>query len=801
MERRFRVLGPVGIEHAGEPIELGRRRERCLLGVLLLEAGTSVPVERLIDLLWDGDPPDAARSALRVHVSRLRSALGPDDRWLIHSAHGYLAQVEPDAVDAHRFRAMVQQASSLGSAPERAESLRRALALWQGPLLADASSQRLRERLGAQWTELRLTALEMAIESELDCGRHREVVAELTTLCGDHPDRERFAGLLMLAQYRNGRQVDAVEVFRRMDRRLRTEFGLEASAQLQELHQRILAADPSLSGDAAATTQAGSTPSVTIGTAAPRQLPADTRAFTGRRAELNRMLELANTAQGPAGTAAIAAIDGMAGIGKTAFAVHIAHRIAQHYPDGQLFADLHGHTQDRQPSTPGEVLEGFLRALGVAAQQIPPTVEQRAALFRHRLADTRTLILLDNADSERQVRPLIPAAAGCLVIVTSRKRLRALDDAHTISLDILPRSDSISLFHAIAGPERLDVGGALPGEIAALCGDLPLALRIAAGLLRTRPGWSPAHLAETLRDHRHRVSRLRDGERDLTGLFSLSCGQLSPKHRRAFALIGLIPGPHLGVRAAASLAGVDPDAARRLLEELVDHNLLAEPTPGRYQQHDLLRLFAADRAAQDLSADERAAALHRLTHYYLRSAHAADAHLTLDRTEVQLPDPAPGCHPERMPDDRTALAWFDAEHPNLLAVQRSAEDRGDHAAVWQLAWTMTVINEIRGHLHDNLAIWLRGLAAAQRLGDISTLSLAHRLLGRAYAYVGRRTESIDHISQALALAKRSGDLSAQAQAHCALTIAWAQRADNAPALDHRDNELRLCQQIPDSDAA
>jgi len=286
----FRVLGPVEVEHIGRPVDVGRRRERCLLGILLLHAGTAVPVARLIDLLWDGEASEAARAAVRVHVSRLRSRLGIGDALPVRSGDGYLMRVEPESVDALRFRGMVEQARGIVPAAERAALLRQALGLWRGPLLADAASDRLRDRIGAPWTELRLAALEAAIESELDCGRHRELVGELTALTAEHPERERFTGMLMLALYRSARQAEALEVFARRDRWFREELGLDPGPELRELHQRILASDPDLLVDR--TSSQPATPTNGLARIVPRQLPAAVRHFTGRAAELKVLSEL-----------------------------------------------------------------------------------------------------------------------------------------------------------------------------------------------------------------------------------------------------------------------------------------------------------------------------------------------------------------------------------------------------------------------------------------------------------------------------------------------------------------------------
>jgi tetratricopeptide (TPR) repeat protein len=671
--------------------------------------------------------------------------------------------------------------------------LREALRLWRGPLLADEASDLLRSRLGAPWTELRLTALEMVIEAELAQEHHRDVVGELTTLIADNPFRERLTGLLMLALYRSGRQAEALEAFGQLDARLRGELGLDPVPELRELQRRILAADPDL---LAGTANRGAAVS-----RAPQQLPADTRAFTGRTAELDRLLGLmdgaAATAAHPAVT--ICAIDGMAGVGKTALALHTAHRIAARFPDGQLFVDLRGYSSHHPPRSPADVLDGFLRALGVPSHRNPQDVEERAAAYRERLAGTRTLIVLDNAASGEQIRPLIPGAAGCLVVVTSRRRLKSLDDAHTLTLDTLPEPDAVALFRAVAGSEQAPENDPQVGSIAAFCGYLPLALRIAAALLRARHAWTPGDLAGLLSDERRRIDLFQDDERDLTSLLDLSYRALVPEQQRMLALLGLAPGAGLGVSAVASLVDTDPVTAQRLLAGLVDDNLLGEPAPGRFELHDLVCLYAAERARRDLTPDERDAALRRFVDFFLHSAHASDRLMDTHRAQVQLDRPAPGCSPESPADNVGAVAWFHAERANLRAAQQLAAEQGWHDAVWQIAWTATAFHHQAGHLQENLEEWQLGLSAAERLGDRVVQSVAHRLFGRACAYLGRADESVEHLHRSLAFARLSADLSAQAHAHYALMLAWSQRGDDEKALEHGASAMELYDLIDDAD--
>ncbi|HEX3650627.1 MAG TPA: BTAD domain-containing putative transcriptional regulator [Pseudonocardiaceae bacterium] len=569
---RFRLLGPVEVGVGNRLVDIGAARQRCVLAVLLLDANRCQSVDQLVERVWGGSRlPERPRKAAQIYVSLLRTALaGVDGVAIVRRPDGYLIELDERTVDVHVFHRLAAEARGNDDDDRAAALFERALGLWRGepfgeldtPWLADVRDSLVQQRQAA---ERDLT------DVQLRRGRHGLVLAQLSLWAQEHPLDERLAGQLMLALFRSGRQADALDVYRGLRGRLADELGTGPGHALHELHQRILTDDPSLS------LPAGSV-------AIPRQLPAAPRWFTGRRAELDTLVGHPDT---DGGVVVISAIDGMAGVGKTALAVLTAHRLATRYPDGQLFVDLHGHTQGFRPRTSADALDRLLRALGLPPERIPDDVEERAALYRQRLAGTRTLIVLDNAVDEAQVRPLLPGEHGCLVLVTSRRRLKGLDDAHALSLDVLPRSDALALVRTVAGRDD-----PLLAEITELCGRLPLALRIAAALLRHRPMWSVAQLAGLLRDQHQRVGVLSDGERDLGAVFALSYQSLDDARRRTFRLLGLVPGPDTDAHATAALLGTDPDTATRLLEDLVDHNLLVPHAPGRYRMHDLIRLHA-----------------------------------------------------------------------------------------------------------------------------------------------------------------------------------------------------------------
>jgi hypothetical protein len=562
----------------------------------------------------------------------LRTLLPEGARRLRTVPSGYVLDLAPSDADHGQFTALVAEgraAVSLGGLDRGVDRLTTGLGLWRGPALADAPAIPAIAAAAGRLDQLRQDARESLADAQLSAGRPGEALAGLAELTTEEPYRERSWWLLMLALHRLGRRPDALAAYRRLWRIWHDQLGVEPSRELRELYRRVLddvpvpvpvpapapapdrepPAGPVQTGPVRA---APATPG-SRGLPRPAQLPADPPGFTGRASELDYLLAPLPAPGEPPGAVVISAIDGMAGIGKTALAVHAAHRIADRYPDGQLFLDLRGHTQGAAPVDPGQALDRMLRSLGVVAEWVPAQLDDRAALYRSRLAHRRLLLLLDNAVTDDQVAPLLPGTPGCLVLVTSRHRLTGLDPTHGVSLDPLPVPDAVSLFARLAGPLRLArEPPELLVEAVELCGRLPLAIRIAATRLRSHPSWRMRHLVDRLRDHRHRLAELALGGRSAAASFDLSYRRLSPDQQRAYRLLGLHPGPDLDPGGAAALLGTTVAGAGRLLEWLLDAHLLREPVPGRYEFPDLLRAHAASIAHRDEAAATRQAALGRL---------------------------------------------------------------------------------------------------------------------------------------------------------------------------------------------
>lgn len=795
----FRLLGRLEAEHDGRVVEVGRRRERALLGILLLVANTPVSVERLVDLLWEGEPPAGARDSLRIHVSRLRRVFDPDGTGglgvrVVAGHGGYLVEVERDRVDAHRFRDLVAAARSADGA-DRTELLRRALGLWRGTLLADAIAERVRDRLGSELVELQLSAAELLIDSELAAGRHREVIGEVATLAAEHPYREHFTGQLMLALYRSNRHGDALSVYTRLRDRLADELGVDTGPRLRELHAGILRRDTAL-----LTTAEPNPETSTV----PRQLPGCPVGFTGRSRELDAVSAAlsAVVARGAGEGVAIAAISGVGGIGKTWLALYWAHMHRERFPDGQMFVDLRGYDPSGQPVEPSTAVRGFLEALGLAPERVPRTVAAQVGMYRGLVAGRRMLIVLDNARDADQVLELLPGSASCTVLVTSRDRLAGLVNRHgavPVLLDVLDEEQAGELLVDRLGPELSDAQPQAVRALVAGCGGLPLALGIVAARAATEPGLGLAAIATEVNDAGTRLGAL-DGSEALTSVravLSWSYRALPAQSAQVFGLLGLAPGPDIGLGAAAALTGLPAPEVMAVLRGLERQCLIQQHVPGRWRMHDLVRLYAAERAAHDQSTAARRAAMRRVVDFYLRTACAADKLLSPHRPPIAVSDPAFGAEPQPLMDVSAARAWLDVEHPCLLAAQRLANAEDWPEPAWQLAWALYTHHHRLGYHHVQVDMWRSALDAAERAADRLAQIQSHRFLGRTCAHAGRHREAIEHLGRALELAEQSGDVLLAGHCQMALSTGWHLAGDDERGLEHAVDAVRVYRRFDD----
>ena len=530
--------------------------------------------------------------------------------------------------------------------------------------------------------------------------------------------------------------------------------------------------------------------------AALAQLPSDTRVFTGRENEVAQLTALVRDLTAADDEAVvIVAIDGMAGVGKSALAVRAAHLLADRFPDGQLFLDLHGYSQDLAPLDPADALVSLLTSLQVPPGQIPADPDARAAALRARLAGTRTLILLDNAATEAQVRPLIPGNGGCLVLITSRKQFKALDEAHTLALDVLPQPDAIALLQTLVKPERASTQDAAWLQIAELCGCLPLALRIAAALLRHRPAWTLHHLVGKLSATLLEPGSFTDGERDLSAVFNLSYQTLDDAQRVLLRRLGLVPGPDIDAYAVAALLDTDRARAERLLQGLVDHHLLSEPAADRYRMHDLVRAYARAQAIAVDTRTERDQSLGQLLRYYAHTAQSA-SHVISRHPRPQPSGPTPG-HRPNLRDPKNARTWLQTEYPNLDAAFTYAHAHHlDHHTVALSAGLAEVLS-VKGPWTRALEVHHTAAEAAGRLAQLDAHAAALLDLGRVLQLTGDFPGSMDALDRALRIDREIGDHSGEANALADLGRVLHLAGDFPGAMDALDRALRIDREIGD----
>ncbi|GLY80575.1 AfsR/SARP family transcriptional regulator [Actinoallomurus iriomotensis] len=746
---RFVILGPVELRSGGTQHNIGTAKERCLLSIFLLNPGQVIPAQVLIDCIWGNDQHQRARDNLYTYLSRLRHRLQmiSDDVVLTTSrTSGYSLQVEPETVDYHRFKLLQRQARAMTDSGEdeyALQLLREAASLRMGEPLANLSGD-WAERTRAKINDELLGATLERIEIELRLGSHTELISELHSLVQAHPLHERLIGHLLVALYRSGRQAEALEVYHQATHRMNEEYGTDITAELRELHERILHGDRSLLA----------TPRSQPTDLRPRSsLPFDLRFVVGRRADIEELSAAVLSSSGSdtdtARPATVLAIDGMPGVGKTALSIHLAHLLASQYPDGQFFLDLRTYDDARRPALDASAaLDRLLRMLGVSHRRIPASVDDRAELWRTELSGRRVLLVLDDAASHEQVRPLLPGALGCLAIVTSRHRLAGLDDVRSRSLDVLSPADAASLFTHIVGPGR-SMNDHDVDAIVRICGHLPMAIQLVANRFRHRPAWSIADLARRLAQDNQRLAEIRAENREITAAFEGSFRELEPDLQTAFRLLGLHPGPHLTPDIAAAAISADRISAERLLEDLQDRHLIEETITGHFQFHNLIRDYARHLAERDETEANRQVAIQRIIDYFLHTAEHADRILYPHRhridTETNVPKSA--LLPRNSDDARE---WLESELPNLLAVTNHAAAHGwtTHAA--QLSSALAERLESGGHweiaisLHEQaVAVWREKEDQEKTAEALADLSLVQFRRGEYLAAAECASESLE----------------------------------------------------------
>ncbi|WP_328808077.1 AfsR/SARP family transcriptional regulator [Nonomuraea antri] len=719
----FRVLGPLEVIDDGHRLDLGGGRQQTVLAMLLLDAGKAVTISRLAETIYEDAPPPTYRAQIQICISALRRLFAEHGRpdLIVTQSQAYVARVPTEELDAGRFDALVRQARAdrrQGKAEQAVGRYREALALWRGPAVEGMDS-RVVSAAARRLNEDRVAAYEDCIELELELGRHHELVGELTALVAEHPLRERLRGLLMLALYRSGRQAEALQAYREARRTMIDELGIEPDERLQRLERSILSSDPALGPPAPPPRAVGEGPSPV-----PRLLPTDVADFIGRTKQIDEITQrLVVAEEDRAGYAVpIVALAGKPGIGKTTIAVHTAHRVVQHYPDGQLYADLHGGSA--QPVSPIRVLERFLRALGVTGTAVPDGLEERAELYRALLADRKVLVVLDDVNSESQVLPLLPGNPESAVILTSRSRLAGLSGAVHVDVDVFDSAQALELLSRIVGVDRVRSEPREAVALAELCGHLPLALRIAGVRLSARPHWSVEQLVDRLEDETRRLDELMHGDMGIRASISLTFDSLSEDARILFRRLAILESEVFSPWLSAALLDRPIDEAQDLLDDLADAQLIETTGPGRgvhtrYRFHDLIRVFARERLAAEEPAAERDSALSRVLGGLLSLVEAARRREHEDR--IMFPGVAATWSlPEKAVERLVAspASWFERERSILVSGIKQAAQAGLAEICWGLALGAATFFQSRVYLDDWRETQRIALVAARQAGDL-----------------------------------------------------------------------------------
>ncbi|GLZ00107.1 BTAD domain-containing putative transcriptional regulator [Actinoplanes sp. NBRC 103695] len=876
----FRLLGPVEVARGGGPLSLGGTKIRTLLAALLVEPGRIVPTERLIDILWDDEPPHTGRALIQTYVSTLRRAIGDDaPEIVLTAAPGYLIRAPGEALDRHRFEGLVARgraAAAAGEHREAATAFRAAEMLWRGPALGGVRSRVLAAE-AARLDEQRVAATEARIAADLELGRDDELVGELTVLVEQYPTRGAIRGQLMLALYRAGRTADALTVFRQGREALIEELGIEPGVELTRLHEQILRGDATLLRPAPAALErpvpagveravpagveravpagveravpagveravpagveravpagverpvpAGVERAVPAGVErpvpaavgrptprpaasggpVPAQLPPDSPDFTGREALAD---ELAEALGGSSPT--VVALLGPGGVGKSALAVHVAHRVSADHPDGQLHVDLRGNTDT--PASPAEVLGRFLRALQPDPGKVPDGADERMDAYRTLLAGRRMLIVLDDAANEQQVRPLLPGSGGSSVVVTSRNRLGGLAGARLVELDLLSTAEATALLTRIAGADRMGPAPEAAAEIVAACGNLPLAVRVAGARLATRRQWTPRLLATRLRDERRRLDELSAGDQQIRVSIGLSFDSLDPAAHTAICRLG-----HLGLsdfRSWVLAYALDTEigAAEQILEQLVDAHLVDytyvdDIGQVRYRLHDLIRIYAREQAERHESRDDLVAATARVVAAWSSvldqlSGHIVD-HVTSGAILPVTPRPRADVDPEvlgnALDDPR---GWLDAEQTSLVTAVEKAAELGLAEQAVAVAAVLCASRYALGNVPD---LWDRAhraaLTAARAAGDTHGEAVLLAELGQLRYEQDQFSESRRHLAEAAERFRDLDDPRGQASALCALGLACREQGYLPEAEHFLKQASELSRKLGDDRAA
>jgi DNA-binding SARP family transcriptional activator/tetratricopeptide (TPR) repeat protein len=780
---RFSVLGPLRAWRGEQPLDLGPVRQQALLAALLLRPDATVSRQELLDSVWGLEPPGTGAKVVPVYVHRLRKCLRvpgerTEDSVIGRSRSGYRFAGADVRVDSARLEEIVAEAGAAersGDLAAAVDAYAHAVGLFEGEPLTGlpgpfAAGERVR------LTERRIALSREKVERQLRLGWHAEAVGELSVLIQAHPHSESLAVLSMRALYGSGRRADALTVFTELRRRLVEDLGVEPAPESRRLHQAVLRGD-----DAALGVVRGPEPATRPAHRARNELPADVGELIGRDEEL----ALLTTPTG-AGTVSVDAVDGVAGAGKTALAVRAAHLLRARYPDGCLFLNLHGHTESREALVPQRALRRLLRAVGVDDNDLRDDLDELAAAWRSATAELRLLVVLDDVSSAEQARPLLPTGPGSRVLVTSRPRLTGLDVDRRISLGPLELDEAAELLSRIVSEPRARREWAAARGLAKLCGQLPLALRIAGARLQNRPMWTFEYLVERWADDERRLSELTVEDRGVEAALMLSYEQLPVAQRRAFRLLGRCPTVEPDRLVLAAMLDCPPDDAERVLESLVDANLVQQPAVGRYRLHDLVAVFARRLAAAD-PAEEVVGGL-RL---YVAAARCAS-----DEGVSGFPT---GPEPTAMPFTgwADATAWLDTMAGELIEVVAYAAAAGEADYACWITEGLVDYFIRQGRYHECRTALEIALSQADQATDRRMASSLRIGMGLVHGMRGHYAQAAAWGADALQLSRRAGDLREQARALGGLGMLDRTVGRDAEAIAHLTEVVELARRLAD----
>jgi DNA-binding SARP family transcriptional activator/tetratricopeptide (TPR) repeat protein len=752
----FRILGPLEVTgDDGGPVHLPAGRARVVLALLCARTGHIVSATTLIDAAWNGAPPATAGTQLQGFVSALRRAFGAAQRDLIATGQdGYAIRAETDLA---RFRALVQRARE----QQDPNCLQEALALWRGRpfggmdcIELDATADMIEQEYVA--------VLEEYAGLKVNAGDFADLTGSLPEWVSRHPLREGLRAPLIQALARTGRQADAIAVYHDLRQLLADELGVDPSPELRDLYQRILTGDrdimQSLPQPAA---QPAAQPVVR-----PAQVPAATADFTGRAMEVKELRDALAPRSGGPPSVVISAVTGTGGIGKSALAAHVAHLMSDDFPDGQLYVNLAGAS--REPAAPPDVIARLLRDLGVPAEDVPAAKDEREARYRSMLAGKKLLLVLDDAHDTAQVRPLLPGTDGCAVLITSRARLADLPGVRRFDLTELSEEDAHDLFARIVGGGRATAEPSASAAILDACGGLPLAIRIAAARLASRPGWTIESVAAKLAAEHHRLAELQIGDLAVRASFQLSYDGLPAAAADAFRLLGLAAPGALSLAPVAALLGMTVTDAEETLDTLVDAHVLEAPAPGQYRLHDLIRLFAAELTI-GMTEQDRQQAFDRLLIWYYDALRYA-----VEFSSDGFP-PARAGGGDGLPVFRgyaEAQEWCEREHQSLVSVVSSAAVRGRHEMVIGMARLISMYAHMVGSLRGHLAIQRTALDSARQVGDLRGEAWILSSLGDVLMLSGEVPQAIESFERELSIREDVSSKGGIASAHNNLGTAY-----------------------------